>query len=344
MGPMRDIASLLAGAVRRNGMVFGASSHRAEHWWFFEGGMQVPSDVKEPLNSGLYGPAFPRKTGFGAESQPTETFLNDWLARTVELVERYRPQVLWFDWWIEQPAFEPYRQKFAAYYYNQASRWNRGVVINYKLGAFPEKAAVLDVERGQLDAIRPTTWQTDTSVSKKSWGYVQNDEFKTAGSIVGDLADIVSKNGTLLLNVGPRADGTIPQEAQKILLDIGRWLEVNGEAVYGSRPWRVFGEGPTQVVAGSFKDTERAAFTSQDFRFTAKGNVLYVIALAWPRDGRLVVRSLAEGSPHGGQAIRNVTLLGSNATLRWSRNADGLVVELPGQPPCDYAYVLKISR
>ncbi|MFB3776568.1 MAG: alpha-L-fucosidase [Bryobacteraceae bacterium] len=204
MGPRRDVIGLLAGAIRRHGMVFGASSHRAEHWWFFEGGMQFPSDVKEPRFVGLYGPAFPRKTGFGDESQPSQDYLDDWLARTAELVEKYRPQLLWFDWWIEQPVFEPYRRRFAAYYYNRTAQWGREPVINYKNASFPEKAAVLDIERGQFEAIRPQFWQTDTSISKKSWGYIENDEFKSPDSIVDDLVDIVSKNGALLLNIGPR--------------------------------------------------------------------------------------------------------------------------------------------
>ena len=258
-------------------------------------------------------------------------------------MESYRPQILWFDWWIEQPVFEPYRQRFAAYYYNRARQWNRGVAINYKLGAFPENAAVLDVERGGMDAIRPRFWQTDTSISKLSWGYIRNDEFKTADSLVDDLADIVSKNGALLLNVGPRADGTIPEEAERILLEIGRWLDVNGEAIYGTRPWKVYGEGPTQVTAGSFKDAERADFTSQDIRFTTKRGALYAIALAWPADGKVVIRSLAEASPHLPQAIREVVLLGSGAALKWTRTAEGLVIELPSQRPCDNAYVFRIA-
>jgi alpha-L-fucosidase len=147
----------------------------------------------------------------------------------------------------------------------------------------------------------------------------------------------VSKNGALLLNIGPRADGTIPEQAEKILREIGRWLEVNGEAVYGTRPWKIFGEGPTQVVAGSFKDTERGAFTSEDFRFTTKGNTLYAIALAWPQDGRLIVKSLAT------VPVQSVELLGSRATLKWTRTAEGLVVELPAERPCDNAFALKIS-
>jgi len=239
--------------------------------------------------------------------------------------------------------FEPYRQKFAAYYYNRAADWGHEVVINYKNSAFPEKAAVLDVERGQLDTIRPLYWQTDTSISKRSWGYIRNDEYKTAHSIIGDLADIVSKNGALLLNVGPRADGTIPEQEQKILLEIGQWLAVNGEAIYGTRPWKIFGEGPTQVVAGSFKDTARGAFTSEDFRFTAKGDTLYAIALARPESGRLLIKSLAEGSPYTQRQIQSVQLLGSNTALKWTRTPEGLAIELPASPPGDNAVAFKIS-
>ena len=336
MGPRRDVLGQLAAAIRKRNMVFGVSSHRAEHWWYFEGGMQFASDAREPANAGLYGPAQPRKTGFGDEAQPDEAFLKDWLARTSEIVDKYEPQLLYFDWWVEQPAFNPYLRKVAAFYYNRGAKWGRGVAIDYKNKAFPEKAAVLDVERGQLDAIRPMLWQTDTSVSKKSWGYIENDELKSPDSILDDLVDIVSKNGSLLLNIGPRADGTIPAPVEELLLNIGKWLAVNGDAIYGTRPWKLYGEGPTNVVAGSFKDTERAPFTSQDIRFTTKTGALYAIALAWPESGKLVVKSLADFP------VKSVQLLGSQADLKWTRSADGLTIELPASRPCDYAFAFKI--
>src|SRR5262249_2366181 len=254
MGPKRDLIGDLAGAARRQGLVFGVSSHRAEHWWFFDGGMEFDSDVQDPRFAGLCGPARPEKI------LPDREFLADWLARTCELVDRYQPQLIWFDWWIEQPVFQPYLQTFAAYYYNRGAQWQRGVAINYKNQSFPERAAVWDIERGQLGGIRPLFWQTDTSISKYSWGYVGSQDYKTAGEIIGDLVDIVSKNGCLLLNIGPRPDGTIPEPEEQVLREIGRWLAVNGEAIYDTRPWKQFGEGPTQVVEGSFNDTKRAPF------------------------------------------------------------------------------------
>jgi alpha-L-fucosidase len=337
MGPKRDIIGALAKAVRRQGLHFGASSHRAEHWWFYNGGMTFDSDVKDPRYASFYGPAMPDKT------QPDKAFLDDWLARATEIVDKYRPDIVWFDWWIEQPVFQPYLQTFAAYYYNRAAQWGRGVAINYKNKAFPRRAAVLDIERGKLDTISPLFWQTDTSVSVKSWGYIRDDKYRTPGSLVDELVDIVSNNGCLLLNVGPKPDGTIPDQEQKILLDLGRWLSVNGEAIYGTRPWKISSEGPTKAVAGSFKDTASQPFTPQDFRFTAKGETLYAIALRWPEDGKLVIKSLAAHSPLTKGAIREVKLLGSNARLKWQRTRDGLIIQLPATKPCDYAYALKIT-
>jgi alpha-L-fucosidase len=337
MGPKRDLIGDLAAAVRRQGMVFGVSSHRAEHWWFFDGGMKFPSDVQDPRYAGLYGPARPEKG-----EPPDEEFLNDWLARTCELVDKYQAQLVWFDWWIEQPVFQPYLQKFAAYLYNRGAEWNRGVALNYKNQAFPESAAVFDVERGQLAGIRPQFWQTDTSISKNSWGYVQNQDYKTAEEIVGDLVDITSKNGALLLNIGPRPDGTIPEPEERILREIGQWLWVNGDAIYGTRPWKQFGEGPTEVVEGSFNDTKRQPFTGQDIRFTTRGSTLYAIALAWPGQ-QLTIRSLGTGSPHAAGEVTGASLLGHPGKLEWSRNGEGLTVKMPGQKPCDYAYTVKID-
>lgn len=337
MGPGRDAVGELARAVREEGLAFGVSYHRAEHWWFFEPGMHFDSDVKDPRYLDLYGPAKPQ------DVQPDREFLEDWLRRACELVDKYRPQIFWFDWWIEQPAFEPYLRAFAAYYYNRASEWGTSVVINYKHNAFPDGAAVLDIERGKLDVIRPMFWQTDTSICKKSWGYIKDHDYRTPGSIVAELVDVVSKNGCLLLNIAPRPDGTIPEEQQRILIEIGRWLDVNGEAIYGTRPWRVYGEGPTRALAGEFKDSESEPFTPRDFRFTVKDSALYAIGLEWPGEEAVVKSLSTDLRLYHPEEIGDVKLLGSEEPVCWVRGDEGLKVKMPRQRPCEHAFVLRIA-
>ncbi|HEY1801260.1 MAG TPA: alpha-L-fucosidase [Terriglobales bacterium] len=348
MGPHRDTTGELAKAVRAAGLHFGLSSHRVEHNFFFGPGRKIPSDVNDPQYAAFYGPAHnwminPPGTPLNNDfTYVSPEWPNDWLARAAELVEKYHPDIVYFDWWIGQASIRPNLTRFAAFYYNSSLKYGDHVgVINYKDYAMQDHAAVLDLERGQLSDIRPLPWQTDTSVSNKSWGYINNDTFKSPEFIVHQLIDIVSKNGNLLLNIGPRSDGTIPDEVQKVLLDVGSWLSVNGEAIYGTRPWRVFGEGPTKVAAGSFHDTDTTKYTAEDFRFTTKGSVLYAIGLAWPTNGEAVIHSLAPTA--GGEPVQNVAMVGGDATLRFDQRADGLHVQLPAQPPTKFAYALRLS-
>ena len=333
MGPKRDVIGELSAAVRKQWLTFGLSSHRAEHWWFFDGGNRINSDVTDPRNAGLYGPAQLRNT------QPSDWYLSDWYARTCELVDKYQPQLIWFDWWIEQPAFAPYLQKFASYYYNRAAEWGKDVAINYKYNAFKKHSAVFDVERGQLSDLRSPFWQTDTSIGKKSWSYVEGEEYKSAESVIGDLIDIVSKNGALLLNIGPRADGTIPTEQQEILLSVGAWLGRYGEAIYSTRPWKVFGEGPTEVVDGPFNDTRRKSFTAADIRFTEvrtdarEGSRLYAIVMDKPAGDEVMIRTLSSELTLLRDRITSVSLAGAegqtSAELKWNRGPRGLRVRVP---------------
>jgi len=351
MGPKRDVVGELARAVRAEGLVFGVSFHRVENWWYFGEGRKFESDVGDPRYAGLYGPAADRDDSEKGVTPPSPAFLEDWLARSAELVDKYRPQLVWFDWWIAQPPVHPYLQTFAAYYYNRGAEWRLGVAINYKKHggeSFPDTAGVLDIERGQLASMRPLFWQTDTSVSKSSWGYVSSHEYKAADAIVDDLIDIVSKNGCLLLNIGPRPDGTIPEPEEELLRQIGAWLSVNGEAVYGTRPWTTFGEGPTTVVEGPFADTKRKPFTHEDIRFTTKGRTVYAIALAAPPGGRLAIRSMSRSSPHLGGTVDSVVVLGTTGPARWTQDDGALRVDVPsrvaGQPAVALRVTLKQSR
>ena len=336
MGPKRDIIGELANAVRKRYLVFGVSYHRAEHWWFFHEGMKFDSDVRDSRYIDFYGPAQPETT------QPNEEFLEDWLNRLCELLDKYHPQIVWFDWWIEQPAFEPYLRRFAAYYYNRGFQWNRGVAINYKNQAFPRKTAVFDVERGLLEDIDPYFWQTDTSISKNSWGYIKDHDYKTADWIICDLVDIVSKNGALLLNIGPRPDGTIPEQEEEILLEIGQWLLVNGEAIYGTKPWKVYGEGPTKVIPGSFADTRRSKFTGRDIRFTVKGNDLYGIVLGRSEKDEIIIQSLSPTLRLFNRDITDVKVLGVNENIQWVRDESGLRVKIPEKLNTELPFVIKI--
>jgi len=353
MGPRRDVLGELAAAIRKRGLHFGASSHRAEHWWWYDGGMTFDSDVRDPQFANLYGPAKPRALPGDDPSRepdpnhleqwlaPDRAFIDDWLARSTELVDKYHPDFMYFDWWIGQPAFQPYLKRFAAYYYNQAAGRKQPVVLTYKMNDFPENAAVLDVERGKLDAIRLLPWQTDTSVSIHSWGYVEHDEYRSAKSLIDELVDVVSKNGNLLLNVGPKSDGAIPDEARNILLQIGAWLATNSEAIYGSRPWLVYGEGPTKV-ASSALDTDIQNYTAEDIRYTTHGGALYAIALGWPDGGKLRLHSLYRGNPYLEGELCSVQLLGTEGELKWTVEDDGLHITLPSRQPDEPAFAFRI--
>jgi alpha-L-fucosidase len=322
MGPKRDVIGELAAAVRKQGLIFGLSSHRIEHWWFMNNGKKFNSDVNDPAFADFYGPAHDEK------EQPGIEYMNDWLLRNCELVDKYQPQVFWFDWWIEQPAMEPYRKTFAAYYYNRAIQWKEGVVLNYKNNAFPDNTAVYDIERGSSKATRKFPWQTDTSIGKKSWGWIEGEENKTSGEIIDALIDIVSKNGNLLLNIGPKPDGTISQEQENVLLGIGAWLDMNGEGIYGTRPWIIAEEGPTVAAEGSFGDQKPVTYTAEDIRFTSKGNNVFAFCLNVPAGKKINIKSLGTKADPS-RKISNVELLGSSEKIKWTQKEDMLVIQMP---------------
>ena len=338
MGPCRNVLGELKEAVEKRGMTLGASTHRVEHWFFMGNGKKFDSDVKEPMARGdFYWPAMPEPADHHdlfSEPTPTEEFLQDWLVRCCELVDKYQPKLVYFDWWIQHHSVKPYLKKFAAYYYNRAAEWGVEVAICYKHEAFMFGCAVPDVERGQFAEIKPFFWQTDTAIATNSWCYTEGNYFKSARSLICDLVDIVSKNGTLLLNVGPKADGTISPEDTAVLTEIGDWMAVNSEAIYGTKVWRKYGEGPTKVKEGQFTDGVEKVFTSEDIRFTVKGENLYCTVLSWPEDGHVVIKSLCHTAdanlPHFHGIVTDVDVLGCAEKPVWVRQNDGLHVTVSG--------------
>ena len=338
MGPGKDIIGSLKEALEEEGLVFGTSSHRAEHQWFMGVGKEFDSDIKEPLSCGdFYWPSDreqPDQTDICSAPYPSAEFLEDWLLRTCELVDRYHPRLLYFDWWVQHDAYREVLPKAVAYYYNRGAEYGFPTGVCYKQDACAFGCGIVDVERGKFSQAKPYYWQTDTAIARNSWCYTTDLDYKDSYELICYLCDVVSKNGNLLLNVGPMADGSIPEKDREILADIGKWLEVNGEAVYGSRCFRFAQEGPTGEPEGQFSDRCGTEYTSEDFRFTAAHGNIYVICLKPPADGRITVRSLYKEKDlnkavfHG--LIKRVSVLGKDADggVEWRQDGEGLHVEM----------------
>ena len=225
---------------------------------------------------------------------------------------------------------------FAAYYYNRGKQWGKEVSICYKHDAMMFGSGIVEVERGALAEVKPYAWQTDTAIAKNSWCYTDTLEYKTAGQIVRMLIEVISKNGNMLLNVGPKGDGSFPEEDRRILKEIGTWMRKNGEAVYGSRPWRTSGEGSVHIREGQFTDNEEPHYTREDIRFTVKGGSIYAFLMRCPQDGRVTIRSLADSRDqntsqfHG--LIERVDVLGEeDAHVDWTKDLDGLHLVIRGK-------------
>lgn len=348
-GPCRDIMGELLLEAGKAGMTIGISSHRVEHWWFMGNGRDFDSDVREPLRPGdLYWPACPEP----ADHQdlfslpgPDKEYLDDWLLRCCEMVDRYHPRIFYFDWWIQHSAVKPWLKRFAAYYYNQAEKWG-GCVINYKHDAFPFGCAVPDIERGQFSEAKPFLWQSDTSVMRNSWCYSTQGDYKSPREIIWDLVDVVSKNGRLLLNFGPKPDGTFTRQDLRIFSDLGAWMKHNDEAIHGTGVWRVAQEGPTVIRDGQFSDGAARQFTPEDFRFICRGRSVYVVAMICPEDGVLRVKSLREAEVnrmslfHG--IVKDVVVLGYDEKPAWTRDGEALTVLL-GAIRSDLPLVLRVT-
>ncbi|MFI3205917.1 MAG: alpha-L-fucosidase [Clostridia bacterium] len=353
MGPKKDILAMLKSEIESRDMVFAASSHRVEHYWFMCGMRDFESDIP---NGGdipyghIYWPSMPEP--FDQKKHPMahrdidvevdELFMEDWLARTCEIVDKYQPKIIYFDWWIQVAPMKPYLKKFMAYYYNRADEWGAEVTVNYKHDAFAMSTGVSDIERGQLADVSPYFWQNDTAVAKNSWCYTEGNDYKTPYDILCDLIDVVSKNGSLMLNVGPKADGTIPEEDTKILTEIGKWLEANGEAIYNSYPYKIYGEGPTKTVEGHHTDILRKQYTEEDYRFTSKSGKIYVFAMKWPEDGILKIKTLGKRMGKFNAILKKVSILGENRECDFFL-CDNYLSVIGGQTNSEYPVCLQLD-
>ncbi len=350
MGPCRDVVGELKAECEKQGLTLCASTHRAEHYFFMNMGRTCDSDVNDEEYRDFYGPAvyckefhsgdLHRYTADTYSLGASQEWLEDWLVRTCELIDKYQPLVLYFDWWIHNHSFKPYLKKLAAYYYNRAEEWGKEVTINYKHEAFPPNVATFDVERGALSGISPLYWQTDTAIGKCSWGYRTDNEYKSARQVICDLVDIVSKNGNLLINIGPKPDGTITDEETQVLLTMGKWLEANGEGIYGTTFWKQFGEGEVNTAGGYFSDGDEQQFTDKDFRFTYKNGCLYAFQM---RPSKTVkIKTLRKHIPHD-YLIESIELLGSDKKITFERNEEYLEINLQNEPKNDLPICFKIA-
>ncbi len=340
MGPKRDVLGELFKEGRKEGMIMGASTHYAFNWSFYN--KKDHFDTVDPEYADLYS-----KKGKNLKEPVSEEFKKQWWSRTKDLIDSYDPDILWFDFYWDSEEFKEYHPKTAAYFYNKGLERGMDVVIqdkNHKYQSFPEGTIVYDLERGKMAGIKKLPWQTDTSIGKNSWCHTEGWQSKEPNSLVDDLIDIVSKNGTMLLNVGPKADGTIPSDQADILLEIGNWLDVNGVAIFGSRCWKTFGEGPTVTEEGYMSEKKKQdAFLAEDIRFTTNNQKLYAIAMDWPENGEINIKSLMKGSEYCKWDVKSVKMLGSDDKLKWDHSAKGLNVKFPSAKPCKYAFVLEID-
>ena len=342
MGPKRDVVGELEKAIKKHGMKFVTAFHHAENWFYFPT-WDNRYDCGDPKYSGLYGPIHPK----GA--LPDKEFLDQWEGKIIEVIDKYDPDFIWFDFGLRLIT-DSYKQDMLSYYYNKAAERKKEVVVSYKSHDLPPGAGLLDLELSQEADLTYYEWITDTSIDDgQGWGYVKGLGFKTVDNLVDNLVDRVSKNGYLLLNVGPKPDGTIPDEARERLLALGKWLLVNGEAIYSTTCWVTAGEGPTRLKSAGdfFNEDNNLKYTGKDFRFTVKDNNLYATVLEWPGE-KVIITSLApEGDTWAGlypSEITSVTMLGDGKELKWEMTKAGLSIETPKIKPCDYAYTFKIVR
>lgn len=354
MGPKKDIVGLWQAAAKKRGLPFGLTEHMGAtfSWWSWNKGADkegpfagVPYDGNDPAYEDFY---LANREHYSADKDFMD--LRDWYSSNAgwhrrwfdvvkELIDRYQPDLLYSDGALPFGDGQCEAGLHAvAHLYNTSASLNGGVnraVYNQKdRRSEIYSIGVLDIERSQEPDIKPEPWQTDTCVG--DWFYNVRTVYKKPGHVIEILIDIIAKNGCLLLNIPQKPDGTIDEECTFLLRELAKWTKINGEAVYGTRPFRVSGEGPSSVVIDHFKE-EAVNWTSDDYRFTKRGSTLYAFQMRWPEDGRAVIRSLRET-----EKVKSVRLLGAGET-EFAQAYGTLVVRLPERGPTAYAHVLAIE-
>jgi len=374
IGPKKDIVGIWARTAREHGLRFGVTFHATpgRTWGEFMH-VKYGSDKEGPLKGvpydgnltnadgkGQWWEGFDLRSLYGPphkQDDPCPEYTRTCMLRVQDLINKYDPDLLYFDdsvqivhdvapnirldAWLGIPDLAP---QIAAYYYNSNIQSHGGkleAVLNIKEVPEPLQGALVeDHEMSRSEKLMPHPWQTDTCIGQ--WHYKRGIKYRSAAIIVPMLVDIVSKNGNLLLNIPVRGDGTIDDDEVNFLGEMAKWMGMNSEAIFGTRPWKIFGEGPTKIGEASLYQGKPRPYTPEDIRFTTKGDTLYAITLGWPDNGKLTIKSLASTSPYYQGEVTSIELVGAGTKLEWTRDGAGLTIALPAQRPCDLAYVFKV--
>ena len=321
-------------------LLVGSELRQMREWYYYGRNQyyqrEYPDHVDSPDLQRLYG------------TMPWEDFLEMWNAKLEEVIDQYHPDIIWFDSWLHRIP-ESNRQRFAAYYLNSAAKREQEVVITYKQEDMPQNLGVVDFEKGRMDELTDYTWLTDDTISAGqwtttgSWSYTEELDIKSTKELLHTLIDIVSKNGNLLLNISPRADGSIPSEQQEALLGMGTWLRANGEAIYGTRPFVVYGEGPKRLASSGHFTQMTDDYNEENIRFTTNGSMIYAIQMGWPDSGKdLLIQSINNKNLSGAK-IANVSVVDSQEVIDWELTEDGLLVITPFKASNKIAICYKIE-
>jgi alpha-L-fucosidase len=348
VGPKKDIVGIWAEASRKAGLKFGVSVGSARAWNYFEPAREM--DAKLPPAAGqnrwwygldpqdLYAQDHPPRT------QPSQAYMDRYYNRTADLINRYYPDLLGFeDAVLPFGANSETALRLVMHFYNSSLTFHREPVLTSRAlqTDVQRRSLVLDNDRAPMQRISQFPWQENLFIAEAI--HRHGAQYKSAGEILHTLVDVISKNGNLLLNVPVRADGSLDDAEQGLLDQLVEWMQINAEAIHGTRPYGVFGEGPQVAPAGSRSSTQPSIrYTSSDFRFVQKGPIVYVFVMQWPANGKLIIRNLPTNSPRLG-VIASVQLLGSREALTFTRNREGLSLQLPQLKPCEDVQVLKIT-